>query len=994
MIVANQFIKTLPINKKEQILRKLNIFEKHLLEAENQIRKLPAGYYVRCIKNTDIFKFRLNNKDRILYTYKNNQNKDRSQVVFLQYVTHDEQVRRAQNIHMNSINEVSLDIDISRESYIDDNNDKIIDDYIIQYCKDGFVDMELIPSIVVSEEKLSQLADTNDEEYLYYLSKDQYDIISTLNGNVLITGAGGSGKTVVLHNVLAYAKENNQRILYVTYNDMLLEFTKRLYKKFVDENLENCNFYTVRHLEKLCYGECDNRLITYDEIIEWVKENKDKFKELRNRDIFETVVELNGILLGTIGDLELQCKENVNKKLRGDYVGTIELKDYLNIKKNHSSFTEEERQAIFKLGKAYIKWLNDNNLIDEHQVIEKILSDNKYIQTYDWVIVDEVQDLSEKQIYFLNKFIKKSGCIIWAGDINQVIMPTSFSYSSIKSMYFNKNENLSEFSMNKNYRSTTGIVDFINNIIDERIKIFGKTSYDYPQESIRTGDKPCILNLEQNDMHKLLQSISEKHYCALVVPNDDVKNNLIKKYSEIASRIFTIYEIKGLEYENIICYNIISEYNEFWKDMLDGNEKIRDVMRYYFNMIYIASSRAKSNLNIYEDSMENMVFKPYESCREINIYDEYKLGFTETSSSSDWEKEADRLERAGQGTKAELIRNLKLEKNIQDLNKRSDELFSKMYNNTSKIVEIKTPLDDAIKRGILLYRQRNYNAALKIFNDLLEKYSDESDLYYYIANCYGYMSMGRSYSYRYFWHAIKLNPYNYKCYLDMAAVLNSVGNYNEAIDILEVANKLMPQYGNAYQIMSNVYSNMGKVSKSIRCMEKSMKLPRFKFDQYNKMWVPPKNIVTNIDSENTTECIVEEKDNYRYLPEGVEFIKVETDKEIKECINNIPYKDVRYNKVNKRYTLVFDKEICYSCEDKEKCIFKKADKFDKISIKDVVVKRLSKLNKIKQTETKLESKKIDKEDISQNDVQMLIKKLNDKYGDNFDNFNNMELNNK
>ena len=56
---------------------------------------------------------------------------------------------------MNSINEVSLDIDISRESYIDDNNDKIIDDYIIQYCKDGFIDMELIPSIVVSEEKLS-----------------------------------------------------------------------------------------------------------------------------------------------------------------------------------------------------------------------------------------------------------------------------------------------------------------------------------------------------------------------------------------------------------------------------------------------------------------------------------------------------------------------------------------------------------------------------------------------------------------------------------------------------------------------------------------------------------------------------------------------------------------------------------------------------------------------------------------------------------------------
>lgn len=991
MIVTKQFIKTLPQGRSEKILKKLDMFEKHLLEAENQIRELPAGYYVRCIKNTNIFKFRLNNKDRILYTYSKQQDKESSQIVFLQYVTHDDQVRVGHNIHTDSINEVSLDININRETYVEEKEEKAVDEYMTQYCRNGFIDMDLVPSIVVSEEKLAQLAATNDEEYLYYLSKEQHDIISALKGRVLLTGAGGTGKTVVLHNALAYAKENNQKALYVTYNELLLDSTKKVYEKFVDEKLENCDFYTMIQLETECHGESENRVITHEELIQWVKENKDKFKELRDRDTFETAVELNGVLLGSMGQLGLQPREAENKGLMGDYVGTMELEQYLNLTRRAYSFQEEERRAMFKLGKAYIKWLKENNLTDENQVIEKIFKDKNCNKAYDWVIVDEVQDLSEKQIYFISEFVKNSGYIIWAGDVNQVILPNLFSYSSIKSMYFNNSEDLVEFSMSRNYRSTTGIVDFINDITKERIKILGKTGYDYQQEAIRKGGKPSVLRFQQEDMHKLLKSIGKKHYCALVVPNEDVKNSLIEKYPESASRIFTLYEIKGLEYENIICYNMISTYKKIWEEMPKGNEKAREVMRYYFNMIYVASSRAKDNLNIYEDSMEILKFKPYKSCRELKEFNEQELGLLKTSSSSDWHQEADRLEKAGQGVRAKLIRNFKLEETLESVNKNADEFYFKMYKEVSKFVQVKTPLDEAMKPGILLYRQRNYTAALKIFNGLLENYPGESDLYYYIANCYGYMSMGRAYSYRYFWHAIKLNPYNYKCYLDMAAVLNSVRNYNEALDILEAVNKIIPQYGNAYQIMSNVYACMGDMSKAMKFMNKSMKLPCFYFDKYNKMWVAPKSPVPVKTKAKIQEGIAEVKDNSIQLTDGVEFIKVETNGIIKECINEITFKEVKYNKVNKRYIFIFDRELCSLCEDKEKCIFRKADKYDKTSVKEVVIKKLIKLAKEKEVKIKVKAEEKAKESQKEVYAEELIKKLNEKYGDNFDNFDNKEF---
>lgn len=64
---------------------------------QNKIRELLAGYWVRIIKNTDVFKFRLNNKDWILFTYKEKRDRnciDKFEIVFLLYVNHDEQIRK------------------------------------------------------------------------------------------------------------------------------------------------------------------------------------------------------------------------------------------------------------------------------------------------------------------------------------------------------------------------------------------------------------------------------------------------------------------------------------------------------------------------------------------------------------------------------------------------------------------------------------------------------------------------------------------------------------------------------------------------------------------------------------------------------------------------------------------------------------------------------------------------------------------------------------
>ena len=100
-LITNDFLKNLSKdNKKDIVLKKLSQFENQMIEKEIQIRNLPKGFWVRKIKNTEIYKFRLNNGDRILFTYidskKNNINQTKS-ILFLDYVNHDNQIIKAKN---------------------------------------------------------------------------------------------------------------------------------------------------------------------------------------------------------------------------------------------------------------------------------------------------------------------------------------------------------------------------------------------------------------------------------------------------------------------------------------------------------------------------------------------------------------------------------------------------------------------------------------------------------------------------------------------------------------------------------------------------------------------------------------------------------------------------------------------------------------------------------------------------------------------------------
>ena len=119
---------------------------------------------------------------------------------------------------------------------------------------------------------------------------------------------------------------------------------------------------------------------------------------------------------------------------------------------------------------------------------------------------------------------------------------------------------------------------------------------------------------------------------------------------DIKHRVFTVEEIKGLEYRDIICYNLISDNLWAWEKIFSRNVKQDQRYRKYFNLFYVGITRAKKNLVIMEDeSKKNELLirlKDFVNKEEPNkkkIRKEEIIENTIISSKEDWEKEGIKL---------------------------------------------------------------------------------------------------------------------------------------------------------------------------------------------------------------------------------------------------------------------------------------------------------------------------------------------------------------
>ncbi|MFK7908568.1 MAG: UvrD-helicase domain-containing protein [Chitinophagales bacterium] len=466
---------------------------------------------------------------------------------------------------------------------------------------------------------------------------------------LIIIGSAGSGKTALTLEKMKYLKGN---IAYMSLSPYLVENSQNVYYSNNYENeKQEVDFLSFReYIESIQLPK--GQEITFKDFERWYNRYKQSVKIKESYKLFE---EFKGVLTGSIVDKPYLSRE-----------------DYMNLGVRQSIFLEKERVKVYDVFEKYLSYLKEGRYYDSNIVAYEHLE--KVTPKYDFLVVDEVQDFTNVQLKLMLQSLKNQAMnFILSGDSNQIVHPNFFSWSQLKSMFFKSSLKGTLIRILKtNYRNSQKITTLSNNLLKIKNARFGSIDKEstYLIDTVSSIEGEINFYQESDSIKKELNKKTEgSAKFAVLVMNNDEKSTVSKYFN--TPLLFSIQEAKGLEYENIILFNFISNYDKEFRhitegvteqDLLDENmqfgrakdktNKELEAYKFYINSLYVAFTRGVKNIYVIEKSKKHKLLTLLDITQA-----QAKVALEEQKSDADeWLAEARRLELQGKHEQAQRIR--------------------------------------------------------------------------------------------------------------------------------------------------------------------------------------------------------------------------------------------------------------------------------------------------------------------------------------------------
>ena len=478
------------------------------------------------------------------------------------------------------------------------------------------------------------------KNYFPILDDNQKQIVTTEDKNMIVHGVAGSGKTNICIDKIIYSAGRGYRgrLLYTTYSKSLLNETKlkileytAVLKEFLTVDLEFLCENKGRAIETrlgvyLSLDE-DNPLKSLEKIVQFLETQVDYylideiFSNAKSSQDDNLILRLSSEAcfindyLPKIKNYNLQSRlkqinhisaEVIYKEIYGMILGSEKvLSEQEYIERRLGSFNKVDCQTIFALAMDYNLYLRQNGLTDYNQMCRDMMGqDERGSGKYSIILIDEVQDMTQINLAFFKSIALKMFCV---GDALQMINPSYFSFAYLKRLLYEKDVSFIK-ELISNYRSSQKIAELLKDLSSLNSKNFGVHNFVLFSSSVATSENTETVFVgadilgRPNNFLDTLNSSPFNNY-TIITPTQKIKDELRKKF--IKQEILTVSESKGLEREIVILYDILSAQKNEWRAFI--NKKIdrktadeNSVYRYYFNLLYVAVSRAKQKLYVIE----------------------------------------------------------------------------------------------------------------------------------------------------------------------------------------------------------------------------------------------------------------------------------------------------------------------------------------------------------------------------------------------------------
>ncbi|KAK2997131.1 hypothetical protein RJ639_024959, partial [Escallonia herrerae] len=332
--------------------------------------------------------------------------------------------------------------------------------------------------------------------------------------------------------------------------------------------------------------------------------------------------------------------------------GRLCQQDYVSISEDRgSTLSMQKREVVYEIFLEYEKKkveYGDFDIADLVIDLHKRFKDEVYVgDEMDFVYIDEVQDLSMRQIS-LFKYICRNvdEGFVFSGDTAQTIARgIDFRFEDIRCLFYNefvfgsrgcakdrrsaKGRVSKIHHLSRNFRTHAGVLKLGESVLS-LIYHFFPSSVDIlsPESSLLFGEAPILLNIGNNiNLMTILESSGKAGDVVgfgaeqVILVRDECMKKEICEYVGKRALVLTIMECKGLEFQDVLLYNFFSSspYQDEWrviygymeeKDMLKSSPKHftsfswekHSVLCSEMKNLYVAITRTKQRLWIWENA--------------------------------------------------------------------------------------------------------------------------------------------------------------------------------------------------------------------------------------------------------------------------------------------------------------------------------------------------------------------------------------------------------
>ncbi len=350
--------------------------------------------------------------------------------------------------------------------------------------------------------------------------------------------------------------------------------------------------------------------------------------------------------------------------------------EYLALGVRRSIFLGEQREEIWRLFERYLAWLRESGHYEPS--IEAFRALEAAEPTYDAVVVDEVQDLTNVQLHLILSTLREPGRFLLSGDAHQLVHPNFFSWDGLHTMFYEQRVGGSGRRITRllcaNYRNAAPITALANRVLRLKHLRFGSVDRESTRLARAAGPadgRVDLVGAEDRAVVELDEKTRESARAAVIVLREADKAEARARFR--TPLLFSVQEAKGLEYETIIAFNLVSsaarEFGEIaagiepreladdapleYARAKDKSDKSAEALKFFINALYVTISRAVRTLVFVERRPDHPLtgvlgLRPTgEAVRRMSA---------QRSDAEEWRREARRLELQGHTEQAEAIR--------------------------------------------------------------------------------------------------------------------------------------------------------------------------------------------------------------------------------------------------------------------------------------------------------------------------------------------------